>query len=128
MKTLYLAVALVSSGAAAAADTVEGVWQTLPGEDGTRAHVEIAQCGSTLCGTIVDVIGTSGQSVGGETLGEEILWGMLPKGDGKYAGGKIRDPQNGKVYKSKLALKGAGLKVSGCIGPVCAGQVWERVK
>jgi uncharacterized protein (DUF2147 family) len=46
---------------------------------------------------------------------------------GAYKGGKIWHPSTGKTFKSKMALSGNTLKVSGCVGPICRKQTWSRV-
>jgi hypothetical protein len=48
-------------------------------------------------------------------IGLTILWGLQKSGD-KWSGGKIRDPDNGKIYKCSIALEGNKLKVRGFIG------------
>lgn len=53
---------------------------------------------------------------------------MQAKGGGAYSGGKIWQPSSGKVYKSKMSMKGNVLNVSGCVGPICKKQVWTRAK
>nr|WP_246706062.1 DUF2147 domain-containing protein [Rhizobium leguminosarum] len=58
-----------------------------------------------------------------------ILSGLKKDGD-EYTGGKILDPDNGKVYSSKIYLadEGKKLNVRGFIGVSLLGrsQVWER--
>ena len=58
-----------------------------------------------------------------------ILSGMKRDGD-EYNGGNILDPDNGKVYRSKLALADGGkkLNVRGYIGIPMLGrsQIWLR--
>ncbi len=55
--------------------------------------------------------------------------GLKKDGD-EYNGGDILDPNNGKVYRSKMTLTdgGAKLKVRGYIGMPMLGrtQVWVR--
>jgi len=46
----------------------------------------------------------------------------------KYSSGKIWAPDVDKTYRSKMALNGNTLKVSGCVGPICRSQNWTRVK
>ena len=60
--------------------------------------------------------------------GMEIIRGMKASGGGKYAGGTILKPDEGKVYKSKMALVEGGqkLEVSGCIAFICKSQTWLR--
>jgi uncharacterized protein (DUF2147 family) len=62
-------------------------------------------------------------------LGMLFLSGLTKDGD-EYSGGQILDPDNGKVYKSKLKLVEGGkkLEVRGYIGIPMLGrsQVWVR--
>lgn len=62
-------------------------------------------------------------------LGLMFMSGLRKDGD-DYSGGEILDPDNGKVYKSKMTLIDGGkkLKVRGYIGVPLFGrsQVWIR--
>ena len=62
-------------------------------------------------------------------IGMTILSGLKKDGD-EYDGGEILDPNNGKVYKSKMHLTDGGKKLSvrGYIGVPMLGrsQVWVR--
>lgn len=62
-------------------------------------------------------------------VGMLFMYG-LRKDDDEYSGGEIIDPDNGKVYRSKLSLTDGGkkLKVRGYIGVPLLGrsQVWVR--
>ncbi len=62
-------------------------------------------------------------------LGMVFMSGLKKHGD-EYAGGEILDPDNGKVYKSKMTLTDGGkkLNVRGYIGFALFGrsQVWLR--
>lgn len=62
-------------------------------------------------------------------MGLVILSGLKKDGD-DYTGGQILDPDNGKVYSSKIHLtdEGKKLTVRGFIGVSLLGrsQVWER--
>jgi uncharacterized protein (DUF2147 family) len=64
-------------------------------------------------------------------LGLEIIRGMKPEGDSKYAGGTILDPRDGKVYKAtmKVSPDGQTLTVRGYIGFELLGQnqYWTRL-
>ncbi len=128
MKTLFAAAALALAGATAAlaADPVEGVWKTEV-DDGAYAHIAIKSCGADVCGTIAKAFDASGE-IQSPNVGKRIVWDMTPEGGGKYGSGKIWRPSNDKVYRSKMALNGNSLKVSGCIGPICLGQTWTRVQ
>ena len=61
-------------------------------------------------------------------VGMTNLKGFTYKGNNKWAGGAAYDPDNGKTYKCKMALKGEDLKVRGYIGVSLLGRtmVWLR--
>ena len=58
-------------------------------------------------------------------VGMAILTGFTAGPDGKFTGGQIYDPTEGKLYRSEFRLKRDGkLEVKGCVGPICVGQTW----
>jgi len=124
MKHLIAAawLALASAGMALA-EPATGTWKTEPGDTGAFLHVKIEPCGDKLCGTIVKVVNSDKMS----SLGKPIIWDMKAKGNGRYSGGKIWAPDTDKTYRSKMSLNGDTLKVSGCVGPICRGQIWTRL-
>lgn len=128
MKTFLggLVLAVSMAGAAWAADPVEGVWQTQV-DDGAYAHVKVSQCGTALCGAIARTFNATGEYKSAN-IGKKLVWDMQPAGGGAYANGKIWQPSTDKTYRSKMALSGSTLKVSGCVGPICKKQTWSRVK
>lgn len=125
---IFGALAGLALAGAALADPVEGTWQTKPDDNGNFGHVEMAQCGAHLCGTITKAYDSSGAAVSSANIGKKIVWDMSPKGDGTYGGGKIWAPDRDKTYKSKMALSGDALKVEGCVLGICRGQTWARVQ
>ena len=67
------------------------------------------------------------------TIGMEIMWGMKKtawkKDRSTYKGGKILDPNNGKVYSCEIwpSVDAKQLKVKGCIfWPLCRTQTWYK--
>lgn len=127
MKTLFwAAAAVVAMAGVAAADPVEGIWQT-EADDGAFAHVVMAPCGGAICGTISRTFNSAGEYKS-ENIGKPLVWNMVAEGPGKYGDGKIWQPSTGKTYRSKMALNGNVLQVSGCFGPICKKQTWRRVK
>ncbi len=64
-------------------------------------------------------------------IGMTIMRNMVKDG-GKYAGGRILDPENGKTYKCKMMLNQSGnlLEVRGFIGFSLLGrsQTWKRIE
>ena len=133
MKYVFItAVSLSVLSTATLADPVDGLWKTEPGDEGNYLHVSIQPCGSAICGTIDSAFDAAGnQSLNYENLGKQIIWDMVPEGDGEYGDGKIWAPDRDKTYNSKMALDGQNkLTVKGCVagGLVCRGQTWTRVQ
>jgi uncharacterized protein (DUF2147 family) len=131
MKRIFFG-AILSLGfaGAGAADPVDGMWKTAPGDTGGYLHVSIGPCGSNICGTIKAAYKKDGSLTSDyEHLGKRLIWDMNVDGDGYYSGGKIWAPDTDKTYKSKMALSGGKLEVKGCVagGLICRGQDWSRV-
>lgn len=118
----------------AAADPIEGVWVTSDGE----GWVEIQKVDKTLEGTIIG--GPSDDDRRDENnpdpalrnqrlTGLKILKGFEADGDGKWTGGTIYDPDNGKTYRCNLQLENKDrLKVRGYLGVSLFGrtEIWTR--
>ncbi len=126
MRNFALGLMLSLFAGTAMADPVEGIWKTAV-DDGAYAHVNIAPCGAALCGHITRTFNSGGEFKS-DSIGKKLVWDMQAKGGGAYSGGKIWQPSSGKVYKSKMSMKGNVLNVSGCVGPICKKQVWTRAK
>lgn len=127
MRYIVIALALALTGTVAAADPIEGVWQTQP-DEGSFAHVTIAPCGGAFCGTISRTFqGT--KEYQSPNLGRQIVIDMAPQGSGNYAG-KVWRPANNKVYNGKASVQGARMSLSGCVagGLICKSQTWARVQ
>jgi len=132
--------ALFAAGSAMAADSVVGRWKTIDSETGKpKSIVEITQApNGVLSGHIVELLNPSKPNPvcdkcsddrkNKPITGMEIIRGMKADGGGKYAGGTILKPDEGKVYKSKMELIEGGkkLEVSGCIAFICKSQTWLR--
>ena len=62
-------------------------------------------------------------------LGMEIMWGLRKSGS-EYTGGRVMDPEDGKIYKCKLRLIDGGkmLELRGYVGISLLGrtQTWIR--
>lgn len=127
MTRMLAAVAALLLGAGAAlADPVLGTWQTEP-DDGAFAHVRMQPCGDAICGTIARTFNAEGE-YRSDTIGRQIVRGMVPQGDGRYEG-RVWRPSNDRVYLGKIDLEGDRLKLRGCVagGLICASQTWARV-
>lgn len=135
------ALLLAAIPAFAANDTPVGTWKTIDDATGqAKAIVQISSSNGTLEGKILQVLKSDhgphplcieckGDLHNQPVEGMTILWGLSRDGD-DWSGGKILDPNNGKVYKAKMELTDGGmkLKVRGYIGFSLLGrtQVWER--
>lgn len=133
----YLALfmlATISTAASAAPVPVTGRWLTVEG----KALVDIAPCGSTLCGRIARVLKPrpGGPAVDANNpdaaLRQRPIAGILILSDFKPANdrwkGRIYDPESGRTYRSELIRAGGTLKVKGCIGPFCRTQEWTAAR
>lgn len=118
-----------------------GKWKTFDDKTGrAKSVVQVSERDGKLQGKVLELIDPPepnprcedcpGDSKGKPIIGLTILWDMKKAGD-EWKGGKIMDPENGKVYKCLLRLKDGGkkLEVRGFIGFSALGrsQIWARV-
>lgn len=139
---LTLATALLSSLAWADDTSPAGLWKNIDDATGKpRALIRIGESNGTLQGKIEKVFPgpnesqnpkcekCEGANKDAPVIGLVILSGLKKNGD-EYAGGQILDPDNGKVYSSKVRLTDGGknLSVRGYIGVPMLGrtQTWVR--
>ena len=142
--TIWMAAAAVATlGAGAAqAQSAEGTWLV----QAKNGHVRIAPCpgaAGTLCGNLVwlkepndasgkpkvDANNANAALRGRPVLNLPMITGMKPNGAGKWSGGKIYNPEDGKTYNSKMELQANGnLKVSGCVSVICKAQTWTKAR
>jgi uncharacterized protein (DUF2147 family) len=137
LRTILLAAALTAvSGSAFAAD-ISGLWQT-PTNGG---QVEIARCGNSLCGKLVNSTHIKAdpmvkdaknkdEAQRGRTLKNLQMLYDFSGGPTKWKGGKVYNPDDGGTYSGTIELISDNqLKLKGCIvAPFCKTQVWNRVK
>ncbi|MDP3853849.1 DUF2147 domain-containing protein [Phenylobacterium sp.] len=135
---LFAGLALAAvAGAAQAADPVEGHWVT----QGGGARIKVAPCAADkakMCGTIAWVKAAPGATPKDDNnpdtalrarplVGLSMIRDFKPSGAGKWTGGKIYNPSNGKTYVSKMSANPDGtLKVEGCVAVICQAQTWKR--
>lgn len=127
----------------AATDTPVGLWQTIDDQSGKpRSLIRITESngeyiavvekgllptdtGDAVCDKCTD------ERKNQPIIGMQIVNGLKKNGD-KYDGGKILDPENGKIYKCKMTLNKAGdeIEVRGYIGISLIGrsQIWKRME
>jgi uncharacterized protein (DUF2147 family) len=119
-----------------------GLWKNIDDKTGKpKADIRISEANGVLQGRIEKLYRPAnedqnpicdkceGADMGKPVVGLSIINGLKKDGE-EYNGGTILDPENGKVYKSKLKLIDGGkrLEVRGYIGMPMLGrsQTWER--
>lgn len=142
LQALVLSAALAPLSAWAGDVSPVGLWKNLDDVSGKpRALVRITESNGALQGRIEKVFPAAGEDPNPKcdkcdgalknapVLGLVILSGLTRDGD-EYVGGQILDPDNGRVYRSKLRLtqNGQQLSVRGYIGVPMLGrsQTWLR--
>lgn len=142
LRAAVLAATLLGSAAAMAQATPSGMWKTIDDNTGKpRGLVEITEKNGVYSGRLVKTFVESDGKPrvcdkctdarkDQPVIGMTILSGLRKTGDNEWSGGEILDPENGKVYKSKMSLAEDGNKLSvrGFIGISLIGrtQTWER--
>lgn len=123
---------MLGAGSVAAQGEIAGLYQTEAGDGGGYLHVRIGQCEDnieTVCGVIEKAFSDDDEeSTDYEHLGKKMLWAMKSKDGKKYSGGKIWAPDRDKTYRSKVWQLDDGVKVKGCVGPICRSMIWTRVE
>lgn len=102
---------------------LEGAWQTY--EDGKpKAIVQITESNGVYTGKIID--GNTEKAK--QYIGRTVITGLKADGNGKYSGGKITDPVNGKTYTLSATQTGNTLNLRGYIGIKALGrtQTWQK--
>jgi uncharacterized protein (DUF2147 family) len=148
MRSLYRAAALLLTLLASALPahagnaSAVGLWKNVDDATGKpKADIRISESNGVLTGRVEKLYRAAGEDQhpvcekcvgedkGRPVIGLSIIDGMKKDGDA-YAGGTILDPENGKVYKSRMKLLDGGrkLEVRGYIGMPVLGrsQTWVR--
>lgn len=135
---------LVTQLSLAAEGSPAGLWQTIDDKSGKpRSLIRISEnngefsaviekgllptdTGDAVCDKCKD------ERKGQRIIGMTIVNGIKSKGNNMFSGGKILDPENGKIYRCKMKLNETGdeLEVRGYIGISLFGrsQIWNRVE
>jgi uncharacterized protein (DUF2147 family) len=135
-----------TSAHAAGSEDILGVWNT----EGKDAKIMIYKCGVKYCGKIVwskdpnypadSKEGTPGTPVldynnpnpvlrKTPIIGLQILYDFMFAGDNLWTGGRIYNPDNGKIYSGKMTLVSPSqLNLRGFIGISLIGRTttWTR--
>ncbi len=144
--TLGLTLLFAATAALAQAASPVGVWKTI--DDSTKKEkslIRISESGGVYTGKVEKLLDPdtpkdpvckdcTDDRKDKPILGMTIIKNMKQSADDKaeFEGGEILDPNNGKVYKSKMKLVegGARLDVRGYIGVPMLGrtQTWIRAE
>jgi len=121
--------------------SIRGVWLVASGD----AAVAITDCGKELCGKIVwlkeslnsedrltrDVHNPDPAQRERPICGLPLLYGFKPEGGGRWSGGYIYNPRNGKTYHATITVGTDGnLHLRGYVGLPIFGetQTWTPVQ
>lgn len=146
MRKILIALLLFASplAAFAQANSPVGHWRTIDDKTGkVKSVVEIYETSNgTLAGKVLEVLNSEkgpnplcdackGDRHNKPVEGMVITWGLKQDG-GTWGGGKILDPNNGKIYSAKMTPVDGGkkLEVRGYLGFSLLGrsQTWLRVE
>ena len=121
------------------AQSALGRWKTIDDNTGeARSVVEIHEVNGAVFGRIVKIFPRPNLDPDPvcnkchpedprfkkKIIGMEIIRNLIKMGS-EYSGGDILDPENGKVYRSKIWVEGKNLKVRGYWGPFYRTQTWH---
>jgi uncharacterized protein (DUF2147 family) len=128
-----LAVAL--TGAPSQPVDATGLWKT-PVD---RGVIRIERCGADLCGRAVSSARLRAlpdqkdarnrdPALRGRAIRGLLILKLHPLGPGRWGGGSVYNPDDGRTYKADLEMVGEGrLRLRGCIvAPFCRTQTWTR--
>ena len=140
MRFLLLVFFLASAHLCICQGQVVGKWKTIDDNSGEpRSIVEIHEDGGAIFGRIIKIFPQPNEDpdpvcdkchpedprFNKKIIGMEIIRDLKKDGE-EYNGGDILDPENGKVYRSKIWIEGKDLKVRGYWGPFYRTQTWQR--
>ena len=105
---------------------IEGRWRS----PGGNSIIDIAPCGSDLCGTVAWASDTAKEDARKATdrlVGTQLLTGLQEKKPGRWQG-KLFIPDRNMRVTAKIQLASPQqLKVSGCTAKIlCHTQIWSR--
>lgn len=121
-----------------AADPVEGDWLV----QGGSAKVRISPCAAKpdrMCGvftwlksekpgqTVRDTGNPDPKLRSRPLVGSTFIRDFRRVAVGRWTGGKIYSPEEGKTYDSRIRINPDGtLKLEGCVLIICQAQTWRR--
>ncbi len=144
---IFMFAVLLFSVPVKAESPIIGTWKTIADEGvdkgKAKSHVEIFEKNGTYSAKVIKLLlkpqDTLCEKCEGDLKNKPVV-GMIFLRDMKktgntdeefgdeYAGGTIMDPDNGKIYKCKMWVKGDVLTSRGYIGFFYRTQQWFRIK
>ncbi len=127
LSTLILCFSISLS--ALAAEDIAGVWKTIDDETGeAKSLVQIYPYQGKMYGRVISLFKNQDKKAVGiqgdpKIIGLDVIWDMSDKGE-RWKGGRILDPQKGKIYGCEIWRDGNNLIVRGKIGPFGRNQTW----
>jgi len=136
-----LLIMLILSPNCLAQSSIVGKWTTIDDDSGeARSVVEITERTSKVFGKIIKLYPNPGEDpdpicdkcpeddarYNEKIIGLEIIRNMKWS-EKELTEGNILDPESGKIYRCKIWLEGADLKVRGYWGPFFRTQTWKKV-
>lgn len=145
MRRVKLATALSALGALAlaslamAAEAPAGRWKTIDEKTSKMvSEVEVYEQGGKIFGKIVGLADPNDKQGKPKTCTactgadkDKPIVGLviikdLAAADGRYKGGTILDPEDGKIYKAEVWVEEGKLKVRGYLGVFYKTQTWVK--
>lgn len=117
----------LSASQACAAQPIEGLWRNPIGS----AIIQVAPCGTVLCGTVIWASARGRAEVAKNTshvVGTTVLTNVKRAASNRWTG-KLYIPDDNIHVSARLELVNNGnLKLTGCglIGLICRSQIWTR--
>jgi uncharacterized protein (DUF2147 family) len=140
VRALAAIILMLAATGAAAQNTPVGLWKTIDDHTGKeKSLVRITESAGVISGTVEKLLHPSkpnplcdkcsDERHGKPITGLSIFEGLKQDGEA-WDGGKILDPDNGKIYTVRLKPMDGGrrLEVRGYIGPFFRNQIWLRVE
>ena len=106
--------------------SIDGRWRS----PGGNSIIEIAPCGTDMCGTVAwasDKAKQDARKATEQLIGTQLLTGLQEKKPGRWQGKLFIPDKNMRVIAKLQLVSSAQLKVSGCAaGVICSSQLWNR--
>ena len=140
MRVLTALLLCLAFTVAHAQNTPLGLWKTVDDKTGQdKSLVRISETGGVVSGRVEKLLHPSKPNPlcekcrddrhGKPIVGLSIIEGLRQHGE-VWDGGKILDPENGKIYTVRIRPidGGRSLEVRGYLGPFFRTQTWSRVE